>query len=827
MKKNMQVLSGVAAAVVSAGVVTSVHAEELPQNMETQLVIEANTTKQATVTESDVTSAKAEQDTAKEAVTKQEEVVAQAQKDVDTAKDVVRQAQTELVGATELVEQATPENISKAKDAVAQAEASVTEATQNLEDRQQAEVIAEQAIKKQEKVVSTVQADVNEKTQAVTEAQKDVDTAQAILDGTGQAEIVAKAEQAEKQLYDTTQALATAQTELAEAKEKDANRQIAIEDATQTLNQTNQVLEAKTQVANEATAQAEETAKQLVTAQIAFQEAENEKNSINTITLSPEYIAALKEYGKTYSKSAKDKLESLIADLRNQNTFKTNPNDSQELLDTNNLSEAVRTELSLFASDLINQIRQLVGTKPTVVTKGALQLADATTDGYVADNWSWNDVGHDIKAVKQAAETLGLKTGGQYYENMFTVSRPQPKMTISQAKAMIYQGLLNFMVGGYEYLHALSIVGLSNDVVYSGVDLSSRQDASSVHFLTVADAHILVGSTFDKTAIENLHTSDQILANYRQAQGSLTQATTANNQAQEAKTKALNEQTAAQAQVATAQSRLATANTVPILTPKAETNLVLAQEAVQKAEAEHKEAQANLANLQADVKVKQANLETAKQALVYKQVILEESKERLSEEQAVLARLHSTNKTKEGVLSAKEQLTTAQTAFKTAQFKWISLEEAPVLLEKVKAFLLKSSTELKTKEAVLTQELEKLSGLKQDEAKASEHYQTVLKVYQEVLEAERQVKLAKEYESILRKGGQPVPVVDETGRVTGYMAAIPRVQVPVAKPISNTTPVKTTKAGLPNTGEQLSVVLPMLGLIGLFGLATTRRKKQS
>ncbi|HEM3649588.1 TPA: SEC10/PgrA surface exclusion domain-containing protein [Streptococcus suis] len=533
--KQLTVLSALATAVLSTGREV-VHAEEVPQATEPKPVAETNTTQQVTVIEEDVTTAKAELDTAQQAVTTQEEAVNQAQTDVYTAKETVNQAQTELVESAELAEQATPENISKAKETINQAEDTVTEASQNLEAKKQAEESTQQAVTDQEAVVSTAQTDVNEKTQAVTEAQKDVDTAQAILDGTGQAEIVAKAEQAEKQLTEAKQALTIVQTELANAKQADVNRQTAIEEAAQALNQANQVLEAKTQVANEATAQAEETAKQLVIAQTIFQEAENEKNSINTITLSPEYIAALKEYGKTYSTSAKEKLESLIADLRNQNTFKANPNDSQELLDTNNLSEAVRTELSLFASDLINQIRQLVGTKSTIVTQGALQLADVTTDGYVADNWSWNDVGHDVKAVKQAAEKLGLKTGGQYYENMFTVSRPQPKMTISQAKAMIYQGLLNFMVGGYEYLHALSIAGLSNDVVYSGIDLSSRQDASSVHFLTVADSHIQSSSTFDTTAIQNLKTNEQILATYQTAQEVLAQATIKNSQAQEAKT---------------------------------------------------------------------------------------------------------------------------------------------------------------------------------------------------------------------------------------------------------------------------------------------------
>ncbi|WP_449463415.1 SEC10/PgrA surface exclusion domain-containing protein [Streptococcus suis] len=845
MKKNMQVLSGVVAAVVSTGVVTNVHAEELPQKTETQPVVEAETAKQATVTEADVTTAKAEQDTAKEAVVKQEEVVTQAQKDVDTTKEKVQQAQTELVEATELVEQATPENISKAKDAVTQAEDNVTEASQNLEDKKQAEATAQQAVKDQEANVSTAQADVNEKTQAVTEAQKDVDTAQAILDGTGQAEVIAKAEQAEKQLAESKQALATAQTELANAKQADANRQKAITEAEQALNQANQMLETKTQVANQATAQADQTAKQLAKAQEAFQKAENAKNSINTITLTSEYISALRDYALNYTEKGEEAeaiLSGLSSSLRAANQYKSNPNDDPTEYDMNNLPLEVRQELSWFASDLINQIRQAFGAPRVLVTPSALAFTKAITDGYVADDWSWEDVvnpdrlGHDARAVNAAAKQFGLRTSGaeeeergeQYYENLYSEPVSALPISLNVAKEIIYYSIVEFMFNDYEWMHAESIAGVGDDEeIYFGVGLSARTNVVSAHFIGVAGSMIQDASKFDTTELVNPSSTELILTEYDVAQADFERATKDNEAVQTAKTKALNEQTEAQRQATTAQITLIAAQAVPILTPQAQAKVTARQEAVKQAEAEQKEAQANLANLQADVKVKQANLAQAKQTLTQKQAILDKAKEQLSNEQATLSRLQATqNKAKEDVVSAKEQLATAQTVLKTAQFKLMSLEEAPTLLAQAKARLLKASTELKAKEAVLAEALEKLSGLKQDEAKASEHYQAVLKTYQEVLEAERQVKLAKEYESILRKGGQPVPVVDETGRVTGYMAAIPRVQAPVAKSTPKATPTKATKAGLPSTGEQSSVLLPMLGLVGLFGLATTRRKKQ-
>ncbi|WP_449456313.1 SEC10/PgrA surface exclusion domain-containing protein [Streptococcus suis] len=867
MKKNMQVLSGVAVAIVSTGVVTNVHAEELPQKTETPPVVEANTTKQAKVTEADVATAKIEQDTAKEAVTKQEEVVTQAQKDVDTAKETLNQAQIELVEATELVEQATPENISKAKETINQAEDNVTEASQNLEAKTQAEATAQEAVKAQEKVVSTAQADVSDKTKAVTEAQKDVDTAQAILDGTGQAEVIAKAEQAEKQLAESKQALATAQTELANARQADANRQKAITEAEQALNQANQTLTNFTKASDIATVKATETETALESAQTAFTKAENDKNSINTIKLSAKYVTALEilhnsEYtkeqdsqgnwvfhdvvSKEMKKEAFDNLYSLHTEVESMNKYKTNPNADTTEYDVNNLPDEVITEISLFATDLINQIRAHFGTAPVVVSPSSVHFADLVTDGYVADQHdTWNK-SHDGKAVNEAAHhfglamsaDLGVQTFVQYYENWASSHILGKRVTLERLKKSIYNSLVLFMSGvtafDAEWEHAGSISGVryynkDNKVTYLGVDVTEIDSAAGVHFLTVDDTQLARATkdNFDTTEIANPYSSEKIEEAYRQAQAKLQEAQEWNDLAQQAKRQALKAKAEAQVKVTASQAVLTSAQKVAVLTPKAEATFLIAQEAVKQSEAKHKEAQANLANLQADVKVKQENLAKAKQTLAQKQAILDKSKEQLSNEQATLSRLQATqNKAKEDVVSAKEQLSTAQTILKTAQFKLMSLEEAPTLLAQAKARLLKASTELKAKEAVLAEALEKLSGLKQDEAKASEHYQAVLKAYQEVLEAERQVKLAKEYESILRKGGQPVPVVDETGRVTGYMAAIPRVQALVAKSTPKATPTKATKAGLPNTGEQSSVLLPMLGLVGLLGLSITRRKKQ-
>ncbi|HEM5323418.1 TPA: SEC10/PgrA surface exclusion domain-containing protein [Streptococcus suis] len=835
--KQLTVLSALATAVLSTGREV-VHAEEVPQATEPKPIAETSASQQATVTETDVATAKAELDKANQTVTAQEEVVNQAQKDVDTAKETVNQAQTELVESAELAEQATPENISKAKASIKNAEATVTETSQNLEDKNQAESDSQQAVKDQKTVVSTAQVDVNEKTQAVTEAEKDVDTAQAILDGTGQAEVIAKADQAEKQLSAKTEALTTAQTDLVTAKQADKKRQTAIEEADRALVQANNTLETKTQVAKATTEQADETAKQLATAKTIFQEAENDKNSINTITLSSEYITALRDYALNYTEKGAEAtaiLKALSPALKTSNQFKANANDSQTTYAVNELPAEVRQELSWFASELINQVRQAFGTANVVVTDQALEFADMVTDGYVTDNWSRSDVlttGHDAKAINKAANQFGLVTtnsveeadGLQYYENMHNYAYEQKTITLTEAKRKVYESIVEFMFNNYEWLHAQNIAGLeATGVNYLGVDVSTRTGVTGVHFLTV-DPSKLPTRHFG-TELVNPNTAQAILSRFEQAEHMLSQATTTNNQAQEAKTKALKEQAESQAQVVTAQASLTKAQAVPMLTPQAQANVLTAQEAVKKAEAEHKEAQVKLANLQADVKVKQANLAKAKQTLAQKQAILDKAKEQLSIEQEKLARLQSDLETAHtNIAVAQTQFSTAQSKLKEAQTYLIKLEEAPAQLETAKIRLLQATNSLKTKEAILTEALETLAELKQEEAKALNHYQTVLSAYQAVLEAQRQVELAKQYETIIHEGGQPVPVVDGTGRITGYVSEVPKALTQTSKPITQTVPTKTTQASLPTTGTKTSS-LTVLGL-ALASLVFFSRKKK-
>lgn len=839
--KKLTVLGALATAVVSTGRQV-VHAEEVVKENAVSPVAEASKTTQSTVTEADVTSAKTELDTAQNTVSSQETVVSTAQSDVATAKEEVTQAQTQLVDASALAEKATPENIASAKESVTTAETTVSTATQTLEAKKEVVTQAQTKVSTQETVVSATQSDVTTKTQAVADAQSDVATAQAILDGTGQAEVIAQAEKASQQLATDKQALSTAQTELVSAQKADATRLSTIAQAEQTVSTATQDVASKTALVTEATDKAEVTASALQVAQDAFKVAENDLNAINTITLSSEYMSALRDYALNYAEKGAEAtaiLKALSPNLKASNQFKANANDSKTAYNVNELPLEFRQELSLFASDLINQTRTAFGTPLTTVTPSALELADLTTDGYVANNWSWSDVmnvGHDAQAVNQAAATFGLPItnatqeakGLQYYENMNNYSQELTTITLSNAKSRVYRSIVEFMFNNYEWLHAEAISGLkTTETGYLGVDISSRSGVTGVHFLEVSSKDAS-GTSFDQTEIANPVTASTIEANYQSAQATLNQATTRNDEAQTIKTQALQNQSVAQATLTQAQTDLATAQAVAVLTPQAQAKVSALEETVRLSTLANDKAQEALANLQADVKVKQANLETAKQVLAQKQAILDGAKKQLASAQATLSQLEqAVADAQSEVVSAQKELATAQSNLVSARTYLARLEEAPVLLERAKIRLSNAVTSLQGKEEVLAKELEKLAELKEEEAEASAYYQAVLSAYQSLLEAKRQEELARQYEEIVRAGGNPIPVVDASGRITSYVQEVQKQATSTVSTTSSNTAIskaETSKAVLPNTGERSSSIA-LFGL-ALAGLGFLSRKKR-
>lgn len=795
---------------------------------------------QKEVTQAEVEAAKTAAGQATEAVKMQSEVVKSTEKSVEGATKEVMTAETVLTEAQELSSKATPEGIEEAEGAISSAEKEVTDAVLALTKAKEAEAAEITAVETKETQVLASQQAVTDKSVEVVQAQTDLDQAQAILDGTGQVQIIKDAEDKATIFEQDKKNLAQAEDDLQKAKEADADRQLKINDSQTKAQDAQKELEKQTQIASDAETTANNTAKELKVAQSAFTFAENDLKAINTISLTEEYVAALRNYALNYSEKgteAKALLDAMATSLRSQNTFKVNANDESITLETNNLSEDVLTELSLFTSDLINQIRQAFGTKATSVTKDAIRLADLTSDGYVTDNWSFADtrtIGHDAKAVNAAAKELGLKTtsaedeaqGFQNYENMNTFSNPSATITLANAKRKIYQSLISFMFNGYEYLHAESIAGLTSDAHYLGVDLSSRETANSVHFLLVADSDLTPGSNFDKAAIKNDKTADKIQAIYTSAETKLAQATQSDKAAQETLGLKRLDKQLAESEVQAAQEELAKTQAVAIQTPSAEQAVTLAKAKVQASGEANQKAQEALKSLEADVKVKQSNVEAAKSVLETKEAELKALKlAQKADEQALEEAKTAKNKATADVMKAEKTLADAKATLLSAEKYLKDLENAPAKLKEAQLALSLAVTRLEDKKLILADEITRLEALRKSEKDATKHYQELLAAYQEVLEAKHQAKLAKEYEVLIKAGQTPVAVTDKTGKVTGYVAQVKNT--PVATKDRAVTTVQKA-AALPNTGTNesgLGLVGFIMTLFTLLGIAHQSKKR--
>ncbi|HFI0635598.1 TPA: SEC10/PgrA surface exclusion domain-containing protein, partial [Streptococcus suis] len=510
--------------------------------------------------------------------------------------------------------------------------------------------------------------------------------------------------------------------------------------------------------------------------------------------------------------------------------------DAARTLTTNSLTESEATELSLFAADLVNQIRRAMGTDEVIVTSSAIDLAGLISEGYVADDWSAQEIrtiGHDAKAVNDAARSLNLKTtspeleakGIQSFENVDNWVGNTSTMTMDSAKRRIYQAVINFMFNGYEYMHAESIAGLSSSgVSYFGLSFSARTDASSVHFVTVQEKQILPNSTFSKTEISG-PTSDSIITSYNQAQVALTSSQTTLNQSKADLREASDARSQAELGLANAEKVLATAQAIPLATPNAQAALEQANVRLNQATFANQAAQEAIQVISADVETKQAHLENAQIELAKKKDELNHIKAELAEKRSILLNLEGdVTAAQTQVIRLTNLLTNLKESLRVQTANLTQLQKSSQFLEVAEETLRETAKLVEQKKEELSVAQEKLDSLKTDRDKKVKTFGLLQERYQALQEAVRQSQLANQYDSIKHAGGNPIPVVDETGRVTKYVTDQPVAQPATSKVLTRVVATEAKKASLPNTGSSVSIMSFLLSSVTA-GLAFLLKRK--
>ena len=841
---------GVSALTLGLGV-ANVHADEVTKVAPT--TIDQTVSNKETKPEVKKEVTKGQVDVAKDKLDKSTKAVEEAQAKKEQAQTEKGQAQTEKDNAQSEVnkaqavkDKATPENIEKQKQEVANAETGKADAGKKEESAKNDLDNANQVAKDQEKVVKKSDDKVASAKTEVKDAQTNVDNAQAILDGTGQAKVVEEKENAETFRKQAQEQLTNAENVLEQAKSDDKNLKDSISSVQNELTEASKVVASTESTLTNANNKAGQTQTALEKAQDTFATAEASYKSINTFQVTDEYVNALKSYvNNPYDilderdkwKEHREKVESILKAVNqenlNLNKFKGNANDKAISVDANNLTTEQMTELSLFASDLLNQIRERFGTPKTVVTKGMVQVADEVTDGYVADNWEFGK-GHDSKAINNVARKYGLPTyeddTQQYLENLNSVNSGDEIHTMYDAKKWVYQSISELLFNGWEWMHAQNLTGVSSvrgaTKEYFALDISKRLGRTSAHFISVFDNQ--AGNKLDRTEVPNNNTSESIVKAYNTAKSALLNAQTVNSQAQREKTNASLANIKAKGEQEAIQKRLDALKATPLKTPTAQSKLEQAQDILANANTRLKNAEKALEALTADVKLKQENLDKAKEVLAQKERNLANAKNNLATEQDKLVGLKKLVQIAGNNLDlAKEKVAQANKTLEQSKADLENLLNAEPNLAKAKEVLAQKETTLKGKLTALKEVQANLDKLLQAKKIDQEAYDKLFALYSAQVEAKRLADLEAQKQAIIRSGETPIEVYDETGKLVAYeVKPKPVAQSPVSY---NGAWTKKQEKSLPNTGEKSSA-LGLTGLamfFGALGLVSPKRKKHS
>lgn len=851
------VISAIAATASLVGTIGTAHADTvevpLPTTAQTEpALVEKEAPKKTEVkvptkevTKEQVDEAKDKLDKSTQAVEDAKAKKDQAQTQKDQAQTEKANAQSEVDNAQQAKDKATPENIENQNQEVTDAKKGKTDAEKQEKNAEKDLAKAKDVVADQEKVVNKSEKKVVDAENEVKDAQNDVDNAKAILDGTGKAKVVEEKENAETAQKQAQKQVTSAEEVLEQAKSDDKNLEDAISSVQNELAEASKVVASTESTLTDATNKADQTQTALEKAQDTFTVAEASYKSINTFQVTDEYVNALKSYvNNPYDilderdkwKEHREKVESILKSVNqenlNLNKFKGNANDKAISVDANNLTTEQMTELSLFASDLLNQIRERFGTPKTVVTKGMLQVADEVTDGYVADNWEFGK-GHDSKAINNVARKYGLPTyedeTQQYLENLNSVNSGDEIHTMYDAKKWVYESISDLLFNGWEWMHAQNLTGVSSvrgaTKEYFALDISKRLGRTSAHFISVFDNQV-TGNKLDKTEVPNNNTAESIVKAYNTANSALLNAQTVNSQAQREKISASLANIKAKGEQETIQKRLDALKATPLKTPTAQSKLEQAQDILANANTRLKNANKVLDALTADVKVKQENLDKAKEVLAQKERNLTNAKNNLATEQDKLVELKVLVQIAENNLDlAKEKVAQANKTLEQAKADLANLLNAEPNLAKAKEVLAQKETTLKEKVTALKEAEANLDKLLKEQKIDQEAYDKLFASYSAQVEAKRLADLEAQKKAILESGNIPIEVYDETGKLVSYQVKPKTVSQSPAS--YNGALNKKQDKSLPNTGEKSSVLgLIGVSIISVLGLSVNKRKNK-
>ena len=813
-------------------------------------------------TQSDVDTAKAESDKANQDVAKQKEVVA-------STETKIADAEKTIADTTKKVEEAksvTPEKVATAKaeaekraDELATAEKTVADADKSVSAT--AEKVADQT-----KVVSNAEKTATATANKVADAQKKVDSLSSTTDVAPLEKEVATLT---NQVAEDTQAVETAQTNLDNGKKAQSNKDQAIKDAQTGVSQAETKLSQATTALANAKADQSNKDQAIATAKADLDRAKEELADSTvgnyTINLGSEYVSLLKEYFANPSQELSDKLKAIaykeyenfgkITYSKDGDIYRydltypqASKKDQNTKVDINNLDYETRKDLSLFAADLINQIRKQFGTGDVKVTEDSIRIADAVA------RKSTKEYGHDFKALDEVGKANGVLLGE------LAGFSDDATDTVADLKNRIYDDTLSMLFNDShaKWGHATSLSGVlpkNNNVgymQYTGLGFRSNNTFTSViQYSKISDNVVSENAKFDKTKIVTAPSTADKVAKLQEklslAQSTYDDAVKASQEAKSA--------------VATAQTAYTNAETVLANARKQLSDLVgneIDVPALEKAIANAKDKLAQDTN---SLQTAKESLALAKSNATDKAKALAEAKTALETAKTEKATADTALATAKGELevltkahdvavlarkSAGQDLFRKREASKEATDTHTVLELALTHRDEVLKALDKELTDANAKLGVLRAELEtakeelaRLEGIAEAKARGYENFKQLKADHDAYLAEQQRLQALKDKtDAIVQSGGEVKPVLDSDGKVVDVVDAKTKDKVVVATvgtkddktyqaPAQATNTKAEPKKQLPNTGEKRTntATLAIITALSSIGLVYRKRKK--
>ncbi|MCK1198648.1 C39 family peptidase [Streptococcus uberis] len=653
-----------------------------------------------------------------------------------------------------------------------QAQSNVVSATKAVKD---ATATVEQATPE---VVTKAQAEVTEATTAVKNAETNLITAQS--DVTKVQEAVA----------DQAQVVAENQTSVDQAQSDVTKAQEAVDSAKQSIDTTK--ANANLAVAEEAVA---EKTTNVATAETSLSEAKQADAKLAEEIIQAQATVTQKELAV---KDTQDLLNQVASEM------------SKEQVTTSLQNQSYYNQRDgAWAGYYGNNTFASTGCVPTSLAMVFTELARRGVTPTEVANYLYNNTNYYNKYFSGTSAN-GIVSATRAFGFVPTHLDSQNAIAEAlQAGHYVVGAVQNnkFSPWGPQYSHEVVMRGYSNGNTY----VYDPYNRANIGWYPVANLWVERSGDKDDNAlgVPFFKITTQKMASIETQKAQLTSAVnTAKSQLDQAK-QVLSNLQATSLQTPDAQSKLDQAKVELAL---AQDNYVKAQEAVK---------EANLKNAQADLLAKQNILKEAQATLAESQLLLASLQDNLKEAQASVA-------------DAKTSLDTAKTNLAQKQANLLSLQNAPKVLTEAQAKLVTAKTDLANKMAILDKEVAKLKELQAVQAEAQNQYSIVFEAFKAVQEAKKQAELTEIYENIIAGGGEAIPAVDETGKITGYVDGSKKITNETNFNLTSTDKspanqenklVSSLTNDLPNTGESSIAPFTAIGAIILSVLGLTSLKK--